>query len=153
LSGQGVVAGELGGVAGLGGDLEESVPFGGAFGPGGGADLDLAGSPADGEVGEPVVLGVSGACRDHAGVAELAAASYGVLGGGEGAALVGFDEYGVGDTVLCGGLDAGAGGGEQVVTEDLDVLECGGGLGPAVPVLVVEGVWSATALATAVVEL
>ncbi len=43
---------------GIGFDLEEAVPFCGALRTLGGADLHLSGAPADGQVGEPVVLGV-----------------------------------------------------------------------------------------------
>src|SRR4051812_2173606 len=45
-------------------DREEAVVLGEAFGLGDRADFDLLAAPADGEIGEPVVLGLAAAGAD-----------------------------------------------------------------------------------------
>ena len=53
-------------------DRQQPVVFSEAFGLGDGADFDLVGAPADGEVGEPVVFGLAAAgthCDFPAGIA------------------------------------------------------------------------------------
>ena len=73
-------------------DLEEAVVLREPFRLGDGADLDVLGSPADGQVGEPVVLGVAAPCADDDRPARFARSMERSERFGERSHLVGFQQ-------------------------------------------------------------
>src|SRR5262249_41861666 len=102
------------------------VPLGHAFGAGEGADLELAGRPADREMDDGHVLGLARAGRDDAGPAGRARGVPGIARLGKRARLVGFQQHGVARADPRRVAHARGAGREEIVADDLHLGGCAG---------------------------